>query len=71
MECACRLLPLPHFGKCSPKVKIEDASATIEDVANPAAKPWAINDVNLQLSRCRQTLEPMPIRNAFCWKARR
>jgi hypothetical protein len=44
------LLPLPHFGKCSPKVKIEDASATIEDVANPTAKPYAINDVNLQLT---------------------
>jgi hypothetical protein len=44
------LLPLPHFGKCSPKVKIEDASATIEDAAHPTAKPWAINDVNMQLT---------------------
>ncbi len=32
------LLPLPHFGKCSPRVKIEDASATIEDSANTSAK---------------------------------
>ena len=47
---ARRLLPLPHFGKCSPKVKIEDASASIEDAANPSVKPWAINDVNLQLT---------------------
>ena len=44
------LLPLPHFGKCSPKVKIEDASATIEDAAKSGTKPWAINDVNLQLT---------------------
>ena len=44
------LLPLPHFGKSTPRVKIEDASATIEDAANPGAKPWAINDVNLQLT---------------------
>lgn len=47
------LLPLPHFGKCSPKIKIEDASATIEDAANSATKPWAINDVNLQLTPVR------------------
>ncbi len=44
------LLPLPHFGKCAPRVKIEDASATIEDASNSAAKPWAISDVNLQLT---------------------
>ncbi len=44
------LLPLPHFGRCSPKVKIEDASATIEDASNAAAKPYVINDVNLQLT---------------------
>jgi hypothetical protein len=47
------LLPLPHFGKCSPKIKIEDASATIEDAANSATKPWAINDVNMQLTPVR------------------
>ena len=32
------------------KVKIEDASATIEDAATPASKPWAITGVNLQLT---------------------
>lgn len=44
------LLPLPHFGKCSLRIKIEDASTTIEDATNPGAKPWTINDVNLQLT---------------------
>ncbi len=47
---ASSLLPVPHFGKTSPRVKIEDASATIQDAATPAVKPWAINDVNLLLT---------------------
>ena len=47
---ASGLLPVPHFGKTSPRVKIEDASATIQDASKPAAKPWAINDVNLLLT---------------------
>ncbi len=47
---ASALLPVPHFGKTSPRVKIEDASATIQDAASPTTKPWAINDVNLLLT---------------------
>jgi hypothetical protein len=47
---ASALLPIPHFGKSTPKVKIEDASATIEYAAKPGSKPWAINEVNMQLT---------------------
>ncbi len=49
------LLPLPHFGKQSPRVKIEDASGTIEDAASPAAKPWSISGVNLALTPAEAT----------------
>ncbi len=49
------LLPLPHFGAQSPKVKIEGASATIEDAATPASKPWTITGVNLQLTAVQST----------------
>ncbi len=44
------LLPLPHFGKSSPRVKIEDAAATIEDASLGFTKPFTIGGVSLQLT---------------------
>ncbi len=46
---AHELLPFPHFSNESPRVKIENAAAMIEDATVPTAKPWAINGVNLCL----------------------
>jgi hypothetical protein len=50
------LLPLPHFGKSSPRVRIENAAVTIEDAGNPTSKPWTINDVDLTLTPAETTV---------------
>ncbi|HVT29450.1 MAG TPA: hypothetical protein VHE81_15650, partial [Lacipirellulaceae bacterium] len=47
---ASGLLPLPRFGSSSPRLKIEDAAATIEDASIGLTKPWAISGVNLQIT---------------------
>ncbi len=47
---AAALLPLPHFSDQSPRITIEDASATVEYTAAPGAKPWLLQGVNLKLS---------------------
>ncbi|HEX5471006.1 MAG TPA: hypothetical protein VFW73_03925, partial [Lacipirellulaceae bacterium] len=44
------LLPLPHFGKSAPRIKIEDAIATIEDTAIGFTKPFTVGGVSLQLT---------------------
>lgn len=49
------LLPLPCFGKQSPRVKIEDASSTIVDAGAPTNKPSVITGVNLQLTPVAST----------------
>lgn len=43
------LLPLPHFSDETPRISIEDAGATIECTSAAAAKPWALQGINLQL----------------------
>ncbi|MCC7476283.1 MAG: hypothetical protein IT425_12880 [Pirellulales bacterium] len=43
------LLPLPQFGDHSPKVTIQDATATIEDATVPGAKPWRVRGANLTM----------------------
>jgi hypothetical protein len=44
------LLPLPHFGEKAPRIKIDNALATLEDATVPGTKPFSINDVTLQLT---------------------
>lgn len=44
------LLPLPHFSDQSPQITIEDATATLDDAASPASKPWAIQGIDLKLA---------------------
>jgi hypothetical protein len=43
------LLPMPHFGPRQARIKIENATTTIEDAANPAAKPLTITGINLDV----------------------
>ena len=43
------LLPLPHFSEQSPKITIEDASATIAYSIAQGAKPIALQAVNVKL----------------------
>ncbi|HEX3600964.1 MAG TPA: AsmA-like C-terminal region-containing protein [Lacipirellulaceae bacterium] len=44
------LFPLPHFSDQSPKITIEDASATVACSAEAESKPWTLQGVNLKLS---------------------
>ena len=44
------LLPLPHFSDQSPRITIEDASATVEYTAAPGSQAVALQGVNLKLS---------------------
>jgi hypothetical protein len=47
---AANLLPLPHVSDQSPKITIEDATATADFAATPGAEPWSLQGINLQLS---------------------
>jgi hypothetical protein len=47
---ASALLPLPNFSDQSPRITIEDASATIVDVAHPTKRPWSLQGVELELA---------------------
>ena len=44
------LLPLPHFSDNSPRITIEDASATIDYAAGSGNKPWTLTGANLKLA---------------------
>ncbi len=48
------LLPLPHFSDNSPRITVEDASATIDYAAGSGNKPWTLTSVNLKLA-------PLPV----------
>jgi hypothetical protein len=44
------LLPLPHFSDQAPKITIEDAASSLVDAAHPAAKPWSLQGIHLELA---------------------
>jgi hypothetical protein len=46
---ASALLPLPHFSEQTPRITIEDAAASLVDVAHPTAKPWSLQGIHLEL----------------------
>ena len=55
---ASALVPLPHFSDQSPKITIEDASATVEYSAAPGAKPMSLQGVNLTLAPVKSSTDP-------------